>query len=78
MFMFQTLKYLAAHILGIEGEVVGVIAFGLGGLSLLLIPFPDRRAARGERSRLFSWICFGIIAYLIVLTYLGYTESPTG
>ena len=78
MFMFQTLKYLPAHILGVEGEVVGVIAFGLGGLFLLLIPFLDRRAARGERSRLFTWICFGIIAYMIVLTYLGYTESPTG
>src|SRR5204863_834945 len=42
MFMFQTLKYLPSHILGIEGEIVGVLGFGLGGLALLLIPFLDR------------------------------------
>ncbi|MBI2528401.1 MAG: cytochrome bc complex cytochrome b subunit [Candidatus Rokubacteria bacterium] len=77
MFMFQTLKYLPAHILGIEGEVVGILGFGLGGLFLLLVPFLDRRAARGERSLLFTWIGLGIIVYMIVLTYLGYTASAT-
>jgi quinol-cytochrome oxidoreductase complex cytochrome b subunit len=77
MFMFQTLKYLPSYILGIEGEVVGVVGFGLGGLFLLLVPFVDRRAARGEPSPLFTWISLAIIAYMLVLTYLGYTVSPT-
>ncbi len=77
MFMFQTLKYLPSHILGIEGEIVGIVGFGLGGLFLLLIPLLDRRAARGEPSRLFTWIGIAIIGYVIVLTYLGYTVSPT-
>src|SRR5207249_1684408 len=71
MFMFQTLKYLPSRILGIEGEIVGVVGFGLGGLFLLLIPFLDRRSARGEPSPLFTWIGIAIIAYMIVLTYLG-------
>jgi cytochrome b6 len=77
MFMFQTLKYLPAHILGIEGEIVGIVAFGLGGLFLLLIPFLDRRTARGEPSRLFTWIGLAIIAYMLALTYLGYTAVAT-
>jgi cytochrome b6 len=77
MFMFQTLKYLPAHILGIEGEVVGILGFGVGGLFLLLIPFLDRRTARGEPGRLFTWIGIAIVAYVIVLTYLGYTASAT-
>jgi cytochrome b6 len=77
MFMFQTLKYLPSHILGIEGEIVGIVGFGLGGLFLLLIPVLDRRTARGEPSRLFTWIGIAIIVYMIVLTYLGYTASAT-
>ncbi len=77
MFMFKTLKYLPAHILGIEGEVVGIVGFGIGGLFLLLIPFLDRRTARGEQSRLFTWIAIVTIVYMIVFTVLGYTEVPT-
>ena len=77
MFMFQTLKYLPSHILGMEGEVVGIVGFGLGGLFLLLIPFLDRRAARGDAGRLFTWIGIAIIGYMIALTYLGYTAIPT-
>jgi quinol-cytochrome oxidoreductase complex cytochrome b subunit len=77
MFMFQTLKYLPAHILGLEGEVVGILAFGLGGVLLLVLPFLDRRAARGERSSVIAWVGVGLIVYMLVLTYLGYTASPT-
>ncbi len=77
MFMFKTLKYLPSYILGIEGEVVGVIGFGVAGLFLVLIPFLDWRTARGEPSRLFTWIGIAIIFYIVVLTYLGYTEVPT-
>lgn len=77
VFMFQTLKYLPSYILGIEGEIVGVLGFGLGGLLLLLVPLLDRRAARGEPSRLVTGIGLAVILYVIVLTYLGYTVSPT-
>ena len=77
MFMFQTLKYLPAYVLGIEGEIVGIVGFGVGGLFLALIPFLDRRTARGEASRLFTWIGVAVILYMIVLTYLGYTASAT-
>jgi quinol-cytochrome oxidoreductase complex cytochrome b subunit len=77
MFMFQTLKYLPGHILGIEGEIVGVLGFGVGGLFLLLIPFLDRRGSRGEASRLFTAIGVAIMGYMVLLTFLGYAVSPT-
>ena len=77
MFMFQTLKYLPAHILGIEGEVVGILAFGFAALFLALVPFLDRRRERGEPNPWFSWVGVGMIVYIVVLTWLGYTASPT-
>jgi quinol-cytochrome oxidoreductase complex cytochrome b subunit len=77
VFMFKTLKYLPSYILGIEGEIIGIAGFGLGGLFLLLIPFLDRRTARGEPSQLFTWIGIAIILYMVALTYLGYTEVAT-
>ncbi len=77
VFMFKTLKYLPSTILGIDGDVVGIVGFGLGGLFMLLIPFLDRRSARGKSSRLFTLIGIAIMVYMIVLTYLGYTEVAT-
>ncbi len=78
MFMFQTLKYLPPHILGIEGEVIGVMAFAAAGLFLFLLPVFDRRRGKGEPNPLITWIAVGIIVYMVVLTILGYTENPTG
>jgi cytochrome b6 len=75
MFMFQTLKLLPAHILGVEGETVGVLAFAAGGLLLALVPFLDRAAARGERSRLFTFLSLALIAYMVAFTIYGYTSS---
>jgi cytochrome b6 len=70
MFMFQSLKYLPASILGIEGELVGIAGFGLAAMVLIFIPFLDR----GPRSsRLLTWLAYGALAFIIVLTYLGYT-----
>jgi cytochrome b6 len=77
MFMFQTLKYLPGTILGVDGEVVGIVGFGLAGLFLLVVPFLDRGAARGQPGRLFTAIALGAIAYMLLLTYLGYTASAT-
>jgi quinol-cytochrome oxidoreductase complex cytochrome b subunit len=76
MAMFQTLKLLPAHILGIEGELLGVLGFGLLGLVLVLMPFLDR-GALGKWSRLPVAFGIALILYSAVLTYLGYTMSPT-
>jgi len=73
MFMFQTLKYLPARIVGIEGELVGIGAFGLAAVFLLFVPFIDR----GNRSsRILTWLTYGALGYIILFTYLGYTANP--
>ena len=78
MAMFQTLKLLPAHILGIEGELLGVLGFGIIGLILMAMPFLDRRAAPVKASSRLA-VGFGLllIVYSVVLTYLGYTMSAT-
>jgi cytochrome b6 len=77
MYMFHTLKLLPSHILGLEGEMLGVMLFGLAGVFLLLLPLLDRRRGPGEASRLFTMIALAMIAYIIVLTVMGYTANPT-
>jgi cytochrome b6 len=77
MAMFQTLKLLPSHILGIEGELLGVLGFGVIGLVLVVMPFIDQRAAIGQSSRLPTAFAITLILYTILLTYLGYTMSPT-
>jgi quinol-cytochrome oxidoreductase complex cytochrome b subunit len=69
--MFHTLKLLPSHILGIEGEHLGVAGFGLAAAFLIAVPFLDRRASRGERSPVFTAIAIVAILYLIVFTILG-------
>lgn len=73
-FMSQTLKYLPPRIGPLEGEVVGVMVFGLAGLALVAVPFLDRRAARGMPSPGFTIAGVLAILYLAVLTTLAYLK----
>jgi cytochrome b6 len=73
--MFHTLKLLPSHILGMEGEVLGVLGFSLAAAALLIVPFLDRRAARGESSPVFTWIGLAALVYLVVFTIIGYLAA---
>jgi cytochrome b6 len=70
--MFHTLKLLPSHVLGIEGERLGVIGFGIAALVLVFVPFLDRRASRGERSPVFTVIAVLGLVYLVVFTIVGH------
>jgi cytochrome b6 len=70
--MFHTLKLVPSHVLGFEGEHLGVVAFGLVAVFLVLVPFLDRRASRGERSPVFTVLAALGLVYLIVFTIIGH------
>jgi cytochrome b6 len=70
--MFHTLKLVPSHVLGIEGERLGVVVFGIAALFLVLVPFLDRRASRGESSRLFTVLAAGGLIYLVTFTIIGH------
>ncbi len=74
MFMFQTLKYLPAHIWFIEGEVFGILLFGLAGALWTLVPFWDRKSSAGQQNRLVNYVGIIVVIYILILTILGYME----
>ncbi len=72
MFMFKTLKLLPSHVWFLEGEVLGILAFGLGGLAWFFLPLLDRPAARGQVSRVVNALGITVIVYMVVMTVWGY------
>jgi cytochrome b6 len=69
LFMFQLLKQLPARIGPFEGEVVGVLFFGVCGLIVLLVPILDR----GRVSRTVLNVCATVaVAFFIVMTAWGW------
>lgn len=72
LFMFQTLKYIPGKILFIDGEVLGILVFGLAGFLWLIVPFWDRKSSRGESNRLINYVGIFVVFYMIILTIVGW------
>lgn len=75
LFMFQTLKYLPAKIFALDGEVLGILGFGLGGLFWVLVPFLNKTPGHGRRKLVFNVIGIFIVVFVIVMTIVGYVSS---
>ena len=70
---FQTLKLIPAHILRLDGEVLGILGFGLGGALWLALPFIEVLAG----TRRIRWVKVGIIlvmVYLTAMSVVGYVS----
>jgi cytochrome b6 len=74
LFMFQTLKKLPSHLLGVEGEVLGSMFFGFCGVIVLLVPFLDYGASRGRPRRLLNALAVLAVVGFIVMTVWGLVE----
>jgi len=72
LFMFQTLKYLPAKILFLDGEVVGILAFGLAGMALFVVPFLDRSREDTKRHMIFNIVGILALLFIVVMTIVGY------
>jgi len=72
LFMFQTLKYIPAKVLFIDGEILGILAFGLGGLFWGLVPFLNRTPGHGTRKLVFNIIGIFIVLFIVVMTIVGF------
>jgi quinol-cytochrome oxidoreductase complex cytochrome b subunit len=69
--MFQTLKYLPAKILFLEGELAGLLGFGAAAAVWVLVPFLDRRAGSGCVTRFFTGLGIFVLGYVVVLSALA-------
>jgi cytochrome b6 len=72
LFMFQTLKYIPAKILGMDGEVLGIMAFNIVALLLFIVPFVDREPGNRKRGLIFNVIGIVALLYIVVMTIVGY------
>jgi len=71
LFMFQTLKLIPPKVWFIDGEIVGVLAFGLVGLFWLLLPFFES----DQPSHMKRWITglsIFALAYVVGMSVYGY------
>jgi cytochrome b6 len=71
MFMFQTLKLLPAKIGFVDGELLGVLGFGLAAIVWTLLPFFDRET-RGRTQRFVTGAGVFVLAYIAAMTVFGY------
>jgi cytochrome b6 len=72
MFMFQTLKLIPAHVLFIEGEILGIVGFGLMGLGWMLVPFWEKRLHPDKRKSFITVVGIVGILFILIMTIWGY------
>lgn len=73
LWTFQALKYVPAHIFGVEGELVAIVVMGLGAVALVLLPFLDRNTRRSRA--IVTWLAVGALAFMTAMTVLALRGS---
>ena len=71
LFMFQTLKLIPARVWFIDGEILGVLAFGLAGLLWLLLPFLESDQP-GRTKPWITGLAIFALAYITGMSIYGH------
>ncbi|MBL7034022.1 MAG: cytochrome b N-terminal domain-containing protein [Candidatus Delongbacteria bacterium] len=69
IFMFQTLKLIPAHVLFMEGELLGIFGFGLGAIVWMLLPLWIGHKVRSSTVSLLGIL---VIIYIVGMTIWGF------
>jgi len=72
MFMFQSLKLLPAHVLFLEGELLGVLFFGVAGFVWMIVPYLKIKHRPNWKIQPLTLIGIIIVAFIVIMTVLGY------
>jgi quinol-cytochrome oxidoreductase complex cytochrome b subunit len=71
---FYTLKLIPSHVSIFEGEILGILGFGVLGVSWALLPVWGVNRAGEARTRLVRGAGIFLIAYLATFSVLGYVK----
>ena len=74
LFMFQTLKLIPSKILGMDGEMLGILAFGAVGAVALLLPFLDREKPFNTGRWIPGLACV-FLGYMAAMTVYGWVAK---
>jgi quinol-cytochrome oxidoreductase complex cytochrome b subunit len=74
LFMFQTLKLIPAKIGPLDGEVLGILVFGLAGAIWMLLPFFGG-LGRGRAHRWILGAGIFAVSYMAAMTVYGYVAK---
>ena len=72
LYMFQTLKYIPGKLWFLDGEVLGILLFGIAGVLWTVVPFWDYKSSRGEQNRLVNYLGLFAVMYIILFTVIGW------
>ncbi len=75
VFMFQTLKYIPSKIMGMDGEVLGILFFGLLGVLLVATPFVSASERSERRLNLLPIVGVIVIVYIFAMSALAYLKG---
>jgi len=71
LFMFQTLKLIPSKVWFVDGEVLGVLGFGLAGLIWLMLPFFESAPPAKAKPSITGLAVFAL-AYIAGMSVYGY------
>jgi len=72
LWVYQILKWMPTYVVGIEGEVVGIVGLAIAAAVIVLVPFIDRKSQLNELSPAFTLLGILSLAVFVVCTVIGY------
>jgi cytochrome b6 len=72
LWVYQILKWMPTYVLGIEGEIVGIVGLVVVACFIVCAPFFDYKASRNQLSPVFTIIGFISLFVFLVCTVIGY------
>jgi quinol-cytochrome oxidoreductase complex cytochrome b subunit len=61
-----------ARIFFLEGEFVGLVAFGVAAAVWIAVPFIDRKAGFGRLTRFFTGLGIFALGYIVMMSALAF------